>query len=318
MLILFVLVMFVSTFLLASVAVVIASRVLDRRRQAAGAPAETAGFDEAPALLKLEELSSISLWDNLLTRFDFMEKMRAKIAEANLSWSVGRLTSLMLLIGAFTMAVLSSVSWMPFWLSFALAGAAAAAPYLYVLSRRAKRLAEFEKTFPDALDFLARSLRAGHPLPVALELLSTDEPDPLAAEMRKTADERKLGMPLDQALSNLSKRVPLLNVRIFVAAVRLQSRAGGKLSDVLNNLSEQMREAYAVEGEVQSLAAHGRMTGSVLTVMPVIIATLMTIVNPGYLNILFENETGKTLVIICGIALVAAHIVIRKIVRIRL
>ena len=125
-------------------------------------------------------------------------------------------------------------------------------------------------------------------------------------------------MPLDQALDNLAKRVPLLNVRIFVAAVKLQSRTGGKLSDVLATMAETMREAISVEGEVRALATHGRVTGAVLMVLPIIIGVLMTVVNPGYLNILIENETGRKLVIGCAIALVAAHFVIRRIVSVRL
>jgi len=103
-----------------------------------------------------------------------------------------------------------------------------------------------------------------------------------------------------------------------VAAVKLQSRTGGKLSEVLAAMAETMRESISVEGEVKALAAHGRVTGTVLTVMPILIAVLMTAVNPGYLNILLENETGRSLVIACLIALVAAHFVIRKIVNVRL
>ena len=309
-----VLMVFSSIFLLAAVAVLIASKVFERNQQSS--PAMDLG--DSPAILKVEELSSITPWDKLLARFDFVERMRTRIAESGLSWSVGRLTSLMLLIGAFSLAVLSSMGWTPFWLDLPLTCAAMALPYLYVLRLRAKRLEQFEQQFPDALDFLARSLRAGHPLPVCLELLAQEESPPLSTEMRITAEERKLGMPIDQALSNLAKRVPLLNVRIFVAAVRMQSRTGGKLSEVLTFMAETMREATSVEGEVKSLAAHGRVTGAVLTVLPLAIAALMTAVNPGYLNILVENPTGKNLVIICAVALVVAHLVIRKIVNVKL
>ena len=312
--IVFALGVFISTFLLAAIAVMIATAIMERKKQASGAEA----FDDSPAILKLDELSSITPWDNLLNKFDFVEGVRARIAESELSWSVGRLSALMLLIGAFSMAILSEVSWMPFGLALLLACGAGSLPYVYVLRRRTKRFEDFSRQFPDALDFLGRSLRAGHPLPVCLELLSQEESAPMSTEMRKTADERKLGLPLDQALDNLAKRVPLLNVRIFVAAVKLQSRTGGKLSDVLAAMAETMRESVSVEGEVKALAAHGRVTGAVLTVMPILIAVLMTAVNPGYLNILFENETGKNLVIGCGIALVAAHFVIRRIVSVRL
>jgi tight adherence protein B len=195
---------------------------------------------------------------------------------------------------------------------------AALLPYGYILQRRGKRFDEFKKQFPDALDFLSRSLRAGHPLPVALELLAQEESPPLSTEMRKTAEERRLGMQLDQALDNLANRVPIINVRIFVAAVKLQNRTGGKLSEVLDGLAESMREAGAVEGEVKSLAAHGRVTGAVLTALPVLIGVMMTMVNPGYLSIIVENPTARIVTILCLVGLVAAHFIIRKIVDVRL
>ena len=110
----FALVVFISSFLLAGIATLIASRVFERNRQAAGGPSQTLEFDDSPTLLKVEELSSITPWDNLLAKFDFVEIMRIRVAESGLSWSIGRLTSLMLLIGAFTLAVMSGVRWTPF------------------------------------------------------------------------------------------------------------------------------------------------------------------------------------------------------------
>ena len=319
MLIVSVLVVFVSSFLLAAVAVMIASLVLERKRLAAGGALQLAAeFEDGPTLLKLDALSSITLWGNLLHRFDFVEGMRTRITQSELSWSVGRLTSMMLLIGAFSLAILSDFRWLPFGMGFLLSCAAASVPYLYVLRRRAKKFRQFEQQFPDALDFLARSLRAGHPLPMSLEMLAQEEVPPLSTEMRTTAEERKLGMPLDKALDNLAKRMPLLNVRLFVAAVKLQSRTGGKLGEVLGGLAENMREGASVQGEVRALAAHGRATGMVLTALPIGIAIMMNIVNPGYLDILFETPAGREMVVVCLVALVAAHFVIRKIVDVRL
>jgi len=319
MLIAFVLVVFVSSFLLSAVAVLAASLLLQRKQLAEGNPMQLASsFEEGPAILKLDQLSSIELWGNLLNQFDFVEGMRVRISEAELSWTVGRLTAMMLLTGAFSLAVLTELGLAPFWVAAPLAAAVASLPYVYVLRRRAKRFRQFEEQFPDALDFLARSLRAGHPLSVSFEMLAQDDVAPLSTEMRKTSDERKLGMPLDQALDNLVKRMPLLNVRVFVAAVKLQSRTGGRLSEVLSGLAEMMREGMAVEGEVRALAAHGRITGSVLTILPIGIAVMLTAVNPGYLHILVENPTGRVMIVVCLVALVAAHFVIRKIVDVRL
>jgi tight adherence protein B len=313
MLIVFVLVVFVSSFLLAAIAVVVASLVMERNQLLPAAE-----FEDGPAILKLDSVSSITLWGNLLNQFDFVEGMRARIAQSEMSWSVGRLTAMMLLMGAFSLAILSEIRWLPFWMGLLVACAAASAPYVYVLRRRAKRFLQFEQQFPDALDFLARSLRAGHPLPISLEMLAQEEAPPLSIEMRITAEERKLGMPLDLALDNLARRIPLLNVRLFVAAVKLQSRTGGKLGEVLGGLAETMREAASVQGEVRALAAHGRATGLVLTALPIAIALMMQAVNPGYLDILFETPAGVEMVVVCLAALVAAHFVIRKIVDVRL
>jgi len=308
---------FVATFLLAAVAVLVAWLVLERQQQnSAGAAAEP--IPEGASLLKPEGLSSISLWDKLLARFDFVEPMKMRIAQAAVGWTVGRITAMMLLVGAVTFAVLEAAPWIPFWLEVVLASLASSVPYLYVLRRRRKRFYQFEEQLPEALDFLARALRAGHPFSVSLEFLANEGAQPLSGEMRITADENRLGLPLEQALRNLVRRVPLLNVRLFVAAVQLQSRTGGKLSEVLNQLAETMREVGAMRGEVRALAAHGRMTGTVLTVLPLGIAAIMMMVNPGHLQVLFEHPYGQHMIAGAIGALVAAHLIIRKIVDIRL
>jgi len=314
MLFLFVLVVFLSSFLLSAAAVMAAAHFLGKTDRDDRLPDESDGL----AILKMDQLSSIAIWGKLLNRFDFVERMRTRLAEADMDWSVGRLTALMLLVGAFVTALISGLNWLPFSGALLMGCGAALAPYGYVLRRRAKRFEVFEKQFPDALDFLSRSMRAGHPLPVALEMLSSEEPPPLAVEMRKTAEERKLGMQLDRALDNLATRVPLISVRVFVAAVKLQSRTGGRLSEVLGGLAETMREGAAIEGEVKALAAHGRVTGAVLTALPVGIGALMAYTNPGYLNIIVETPTGRIITASCLAALVLAHFVIRKIVDIRL
>src|SRR5258708_35966871 len=253
---------FASSFLLAAIAVLIATAIIERKAQAGGEAAQAAESDDSPAIPKLDELSSLPLWDNLLNQFDFVEGVRTRVAEAELSWSVGRLTALMLLIGASSMALLSG--WMSFGPALLLACGAASLPYVYVLRRRTKRFEDFTRQFPDALDFLGRSLRAGHPLPVCLELLSQEESAPMSTEMRKTADERKLGLPLDQARDHRAKHGPLLNVRIFGAAVKLQSRTGGKLSDVLAAMAETMRGSVPGARGVRSPAPHGRVTCALL------------------------------------------------------
>jgi len=191
-------------------------------------------------------------------------------------------------------------------------------PYWYIVRRRAKRFRQFEENFPDALDSLARALRAGHPFTAGVEIVAQECEAPVSTELRKAAAEANLGASWEQALANLSDRVPLLEVSMFAAAVQMQSRTGGKLNEVLGKLAENMREATSLRGEVRALAAHGKMTGAVLTVLPLVIAGMMMIVNPSYLTVLVYHPYGKYLISGAIVCLVLAHIVIRRIVDIKI
>jgi tight adherence protein B len=164
---------------------------------------------------------------------------------------------------------------------------------------------------------MCRALRAGHSLSAAIELLAYESPAPVSTEMRKTYDEWKLGMQWEQALDNLAIRMPLADVSLFVAAVKLHSKTGGKLGQVLENIAESMREANALRGEVRAVAAHGKITSAILTVLPALIAAIMNMVNPGYLEILFNHPSGKALVTAAISCIILAHFVMRKIMDIR-
>jgi tight adherence protein B len=268
-------------------------------------------------LLKTEVLSTISVWAYLLSKFAFVGKLKILLAEADLDWSVGRTTLLMLVSGGVALAVFLKIPFLPGWAGAAGAAGVAWLPYLYVRHRRHKRMEAMEEQLPDALDFLARSLRAGHPFSTALEMLSNERMSPLAAEIRKAVDERRLGLSWETAFENLCRRVPLQEMSVFAAAVQLQSRTGGKLSEVLVKIAENMREASALRGEVRSISAHGRLTGLILTLLPVFIVIVMSIVNPYYLGILVAHPHGKDLIAAAIGCLILAHLIIRRMVAIR-
>ena len=150
-----------------------------------------------------------------------------------------------------------------------------------------------------------------------MDIVSEECEQPVAAELQQTAMEGNLGTSWDAALNNLVERMPLLEVSMFAAAVQLQNRSGGKLNEVLSSLAENMRESVALKGEVRALAAHGKLTGAVLTVLPIVIAAVMTFVNPSYLGILIHHPDGKYLIGAAVGCLVAAHFVIRRVVDIK-
>jgi tight adherence protein B len=310
---------FLTTFLAAGLAVLIGWFTLQRMN--ADAVAEDMSehlLDISPRLLKDDSLSTISPWARLLEKSDFVRIMHSHLLQAGLTWSVGRVTLLMLLASSVALGFAMQFDWIPGWVDLLIAVAVAALPYLYILHCRARRFRQFEENFPDALDSLARSLRAGHPFPAAMDILAEECEQPVAAEMHQTAIEGNLGTSWEQALSNLTERVPLIEVSMFASAVQLQNRTGGKLNEVLGTLAENMRESVALKGEVRSLAAHGKLTGAVLTVLPIVIAAIMAVVNPSYLAVLIHHPYGKLLITAAVVCLVAARFVIRRIVDIKI
>ncbi len=316
MLILSILAFFAAIFLLAAITVAVAwmGFVKQTGEAEAAQDGEMAAGDSA--LFRNDRLSSVSFWDSLLARFDFIEILKARMAQADLEWSVGRVTALMLLCGAVGGFLLLRI--LPAWGAFAGAIAIAFLPYGYILRAREKRFRAFREPFPDVLDSMARALRAGYALPAAVDMVAAESPEPIATELKKTAAEANLGMGWDRALENLARRVPVLEVNVFISAVVLHARTGGKLGEVLLGVAENMREAISLQGEVRALAAHGKLTGAILTALPLVIAIMMTIFSPGYMQTLYFHPWGKTLIAGAIGCLVLAQLVIRKIVDIKI
>ena len=329
MLIVSILTFFVIIFLLASITVTVswmgflksrgeehAAARRDLEAPEAEISAATPNLDEGSDLFRPQRLSSLNFWDTLLARFDFIEILRERIAQADLDWSVGRVTLTMLLSGFVAFLILAK--FVTFFAATAGAIGVAFIPYGIVMQKRNKRFLRFRENFPDVLDSLARALRAGYPLSASMDMIAAETLPPVSQEMRKTSAEANLGMGWNRALENLGHRVPVLEVNLFISAVQLHARTGGKLSEVLGGLAENMREAISLQGEVRSLAAHGKLTGVILTILPLVIAGMMLVVSPGYMQVLLNHPYGKDLITAAIVMLVLAHFVIRKIVDIKI
>jgi tight adherence protein B len=310
---------FFTTFLAAGLAALIGWFALERMgAEAAAEDLSDQLLDQSLPLLKDESYSTISPWAHLLEKSDFVRIMHRHLQQAGLTWSVGRVTLLMLLASSVALGFAMQFEWIPGWGDLLIAAAVAALPYVYIRRCRAKRFRKFEENFPDTLDSLARSLRAGHPFPAAMDIVSEESEQPIAAELHQTAMEGNLGTSWEAALNNLAERVPLLEVSMFASAVQLQNRTGGRLNEVLGTLAENMRESVALKGEVRALAAHGKLTGAVLTTLPIVICAVMAMVNPSYLTVLIYYPYGKYLIAAALVCLVVAHFVIRRIVDIEI
>lgn len=312
--------MFSGAFLTALLAVSFYWASLYVRARRSGAELALTGVEgaEAPGVIRGDEISTIRVWAALLERFSHVEALRRTIAEANLKWTVGRLTLMMLLGGSASAALLWQLGFVPLLPGALITALVAAVPYLYIRHARRRRFRLFASQFPEALDSLTRALKAGYPISSAMELLALEQPEPLASEMRRTREEWNLGVGWDQALDHLSDRVPLPEVAVFVAAVKMQNRAGGRLNDVLARLGETMRENAALEGEIRAISAHSRITGTVLTVLPIVIGLLMLFVAPEYMAILLRREEGRTILGLAALSNIAAHFLIKRLAQIRM
>src|SRR6185369_2342652 len=220
MLILSILAFFAAIFLLAAITVAVAWMGFVKQT----GEAEAAQDDGTSDLFRDERLSSLSFWDSLLARFDFIEILKTRMAQAELEWSVGRVTALMLLCGAIAGFLMLNI--LPVWAAFAAAVGVAFLPYGYILRARDKRFREFREAFPDVLDSMARAVRAGYALPAAVDMVASDAPEPISTELKKASAEANLGMGWPRALENLAHRVPVLEVNIFISAVVLHARTG--------------------------------------------------------------------------------------------
>jgi tight adherence protein B len=187
---------------------------------------------------------------------------------------------------------------------------------LYRARHRDKRLAAIEEQFPDALDFLGRSVRAGNAFSISLELLADEASEPVKSEIRKVTREMALGAGLETALYGLVARIPLLEVRMFVAAVLLQRETGGNLSEVLVKLSGSVRERLRLRGHVKAVSGQGRLTARVLTFMPLVTVLILKVISPDYMNSLIDDPLGRNLLGIAVLSQMMGYYVIQKIIRI--
>lgn len=171
------------------------------------------------------------------------------------------------------------------------------APFLYLRRARHRRLQKVEELFPDALDLIARGLRAGHGLSVGLAMVGDEMPEPLAGEFRTLYERQSFGSSLPETLRAFAERIPLVDVRFFVTAVLTQRESGGNLSEVLDNLAAVVRERFTVKRQIRVLSAHGRLTGWVLAGLPIVIAVILTIVDPIHMSLFVHDPIGRAMLV---------------------
>ena len=287
-------------------------RRLKSVQRAEFAPAEF----EATDVRKEERLSRYEWMHRLLTRLNLAGRLRLTLQQADVAWTVEGLVMMCLFgwIGTSCILYLRIWSIAP---ALGLGALVIPLPFAYILRRRRKRFGRFEEQLPEAIDMLVSALRAGHSLMTALGFLGQESREPLSGEFRKCFEEQNYGVDLRTALLNLGVRVSVQDLQIFIAAVLIQKESGGNLAEVLEKVAQTSRERFRLRKQVRVHTAQGRMTGWILSLLPIGLGFGMYMVSPDGISLLWRHPTGLKLLYTAVVMNLLGALIIRKIVRIR-
>jgi tight adherence protein B len=315
----------IGTFLVVLCIVLIAANMLTQRNASANLYRERLrAIDHAASrgsspeldLLRKEILSEIPALQRVLASSSYGLSLQQRLLQAQVNIRPG--TFIILTIG------MAGLGWVIGYgvtrhlvLTLLITFGAGALPLLFVNLARTKRFKKFENKFPEAIDLLGRSIRAGHAFSTALELIATEMDEPIAGEFRKLFEEQKFGLPLRDALFNMGERVPLIDVKFFGTAVLLQKETGGNLAELLDKLSYVIRERFKILRQLRVYTAQGRLTLMILMALPPVLLLILSIMNPEFVKPLFHDPLGRNMIAV-GIMLQATgYFMIRRIIDIK-
>ena len=280
---------------------------LDRRLMADGEQAE---------IVRQITFSRIGWVDRFLRDTKAALQLHLLLEQAKVSWTVGRFfffSACMMLVGAVVghwWIPVGFVGWIPgLLLGFT--------PLLWLRYRRSVRFRRFNLLLPEAVDLIARSLRAGQSLPMAMVTVAEEISDPLGPEFRRCADEMNFGLPFREAMLNLFRRFPLQDLQFLISAILLQRETGGNLAELLDKTAALLRARIHLQQKVKVYTAQGRMTGGILLALPFIAFVLLNLIRPGYTAPLFESETGRIMVYGTLVSMALGAFFIRRIITIK-
>ena len=273
--------------------------------------------EERPPVLdfrKRETFSTIPWLDRILSRIDLIPRLQKTLNQAEMKWTPGAL--LLMSLACFAVpAYLIKLRTDSLILGFFMGVAFGFLPFSYVLIKRGQRFKKFEAGLPDALDLITSALRVGHSFNSAMSLVSRECPDPIGSEFRTTFEEQNFGLELRIALENFIARMPLQDLKIVVTAILIQRESGGNLAEVLEKTAYVIRQRFRLKRQVMTHTAQGRLTGWILTILPIVLGLGLYIVNPDTESLLWRREIGVKLIFAGVGMMVIGTLWIQKIVR---
>jgi tight adherence protein B len=251
--------------------------------------------------------------DEFLAKFGNVEKL---MEQADVRMSGSKFLTICA-IAAAVGAAIGIASPIPKYLFPLFAIATGSMPIMWLITKRNRRMGQFSKQLPEALELLARSLRAGHSLASGFGLVASELKEPLGREFGRAFEEQNLGVSLDQALEEMTVRVPNLDLRFFATAVILQRQTGGDLAEILDKIGSLIRSRFKLAGQIQALTGEGRLSGIVLLALPPVLFLVMLYLNRDYAMVLFNDESGRKLLAFAIVMQFIGALVIRKIINIK-
>ncbi len=293
-----------------------ASAVEDRLDVLAGgkaAAAKAAGQPETN-LLSSPLDDTRGFVEELLSR---LGNVRRFLDQADSPLDASKFTVLCASLAGLGVAVAVLVPGVPIALAPVLALTLSVAPLMWIFLRRRRRLRAFGRQLPEALELISRALRAGHSLASGISLVATEMPEPIRKEFNRCYEAQNFGVPLDEALEDMTERVPNLDLRFFVTAVVLQRQTGGDLAEILDKIGTLIRERFKIWGQIQALTGEGRLSGLVLLALPPALFIVMYRLNPEYCMALFTDPLGHKMLAVAVVMQIIGALVIRKIISIK-
>ena len=275
----------------------LAQRKLMGRLQSLSAPVDEPDAVKAATLVKASNAGVVPGFDRMIAATTRGSALSRWIEQSGMKASISGVLLVALVLAGLTAFVAMMVTHTT--ISMPVGGAIGfSMPFMVLRFKRTRRLRAFEEAFPEALDLISRALKAGHAFATGLKMVADEMAEPVGPEFRKTFDEQNFGLPLKDALENLTYRVPLLDMRFFATAVLIQRETGGNLSEILENLAHVVRERFKILRQVRVYTAHGRLTGYVLLALPAVLAIALSFINPEHMNLLFRERMGQIMLMV--------------------
>ncbi|MBD8533243.1 MULTISPECIES: type II secretion system F family protein [unclassified Massilia] len=272
---------------------------------------------ERISILKQRRFSAHDGFDRLLHRITPLQRIDALLVQAGSTLTVERFLGCSLV--AFLLVLVVSMRWpLPLGLRLLLLVPALAIPYVLARRARTRRLGRIEHQLPDAADFIARALRAGHSFTNVLQIVGNELPEPLSSEFRIAREEINYGVPMAEALHNMAARIPLTDLRYLIIAVLIQRESGGNLAEILGNISTIIRSRLRLVAQVRVLSAEGRMSAWILGLLPFGVMLVLTLINPDYVSLLWTDPSGVRLLWYAAGMILFGVVWLRKVIRIRI